>query len=135
MSEKHNRQVYLDDMRTPTFNDWVIVRNYDEFVNDIKVNGLSDIYSLDHDLADEHYHNQEGLRIGTFNEKTGFDCALFLINYCLDNNVDLPQVYTHSYNVYGGQKIIDLINRFYVETGSDLVCKKRIVEHIVDVWY
>jgi len=111
-------KLYLDDVRTPVDNTWVIVRNYDEFVNTIEKYGIHkfELISLDHDLADEHYrpsmydtdgHYSNYYTDGTFKEKTGYDCALFLVNYCLDKKLLLPQVYTHSFNPVGVQNIIN----------------------------
>ncbi len=42
--------LYLDDVRIPTTDSWVVVRNYDEFVAHIKMNGLEnyEVISLDH---------------------------------------------------------------------------------------
>ena len=56
-------RLYLDDVRTPKGDDWVVVRNYDQFVSIIRLNGLEnfDLMSLDHDLGDqameEYYTN------------------------------------------------------------------------------
>ena len=36
-------KVYLDDIRTPIEGDWIIVRDYDEFVKSIKQLGLGNI--------------------------------------------------------------------------------------------
>ncbi len=33
--------LYLDDVRTPTDSKWVVVRNYEEFIAHIRMNGLS----------------------------------------------------------------------------------------------
>jgi len=33
-------RVYLDDIRTPIENDWIICRDYDEFVNKVSEIGL-----------------------------------------------------------------------------------------------
>ena len=57
------KRIYLDDVRTPVDQDWVVVRSYDEFVAAVKDIGLSNIetVSLDHDLGDsamhEYYNN------------------------------------------------------------------------------
>jgi len=38
------KKIYLDDVRTPIDkNDWVVVRNYDEFVDKINEIGLENI--------------------------------------------------------------------------------------------
>ncbi len=58
------KQIYLDDIRTPKpeTGDWVVVRNYDEFVAKVTEIGLDNIrlISLDHDLGDaamQEWHN------------------------------------------------------------------------------
>ena len=56
-------RLYLDDVRTPVSQDWIIARNYDEFVAAIKLQGLGnfEVISLDHDLGEgamiEYYTN------------------------------------------------------------------------------
>jgi len=81
-------RIYLDDVRTPVEKDqWVVVRNYEEFVNKVSEIGLENIslISLDHDLgetamAEWHrnvYHNYE-LDYDNILEKTGMDCCSFL---------------------------------------------------------
>ena len=46
--------IYLDDIRTPNEERWIICRNYDEFVNKVNEIGLDNIenISLDHDLGE-----------------------------------------------------------------------------------
>ena len=59
----NKKRLYLDDVRTPLDSDWIIARNYEEFVSIIKFHGLEnfDVISLDHDLGDgamtEYYTN------------------------------------------------------------------------------
>ena len=97
------RQVYrLADTR-----EWILVKNYTEFVNCVKKNGLPLYLSLDHDLADEHYHTD-----GTFKEKTGYDCAKWLCDYCLDNNLNFPDYQVHSMNPIGAENIRGYIKSF-----------------------
>jgi hypothetical protein len=99
---------------------WAVVRNYPDFVKWIKENGLPDLISFDHDLADGHYHQgmQEGeidYSAPDFNEdyqKTGFHCAKFLVEYCMDNNKDLPGFIVHSMNPVGTQNIESLLANF-----------------------
>ena len=45
--------IYLDDIRTPISPDWVVVRNFYEFVDKVTELGLKNIelISLDHDLG------------------------------------------------------------------------------------
>ena len=49
-------KLYLDDIRIPKTEGWVIVRTYDEFVNWITKNGLPEEVSFDHDLAEINHH-------------------------------------------------------------------------------
>jgi len=101
---------------------WDIVRSYNEFVAWIESNGLPVIISFDHDLADTHY-TPEHLWVD-YNaskawqdaqvhvEKTGFECAKWLVEYCMDNKLPLPQYYCHSQNPVGKDNIIGLLNNF-----------------------
>jgi hypothetical protein len=97
--------------------DWVIVRNYNEFVKYIQENDLPEIISFDHDLADVHYSNQENLNEDSYDimeEKTGYHCAKWLINYCIDNNKKLPAtILIHSMNPAGSHNIKSLFDTYY----------------------
>ena len=96
-------------------NDWDIVRNYDEFINYILKNGLPSVISFDHDLADEHYVpseywdnydlSKEFQESQSYREKTGNDCAKWLLEYCYENNLKLPQCMVHSANPVGADNI------------------------------
>lgn len=47
-------------------------------------------------------------------EKTGYHCAKWLIDYCLDNNEELPKrVIVHSMNPYGSRNIKSLFDTYY----------------------
>lgn len=115
-------KIYLDDYRTPTLpDDWVILRNYPEFTGWINKHGLPEFVSFDHDLADGHYHQnmQEGvLDYGSkdfssddFN-KTGYHCAMWMVEYCLEREVPIPRWDVHSMNPVGAKNIRDLLNQF-----------------------
>jgi hypothetical protein len=47
-------RIYLDDVRTPIDKNWVVVRDYNQFINVIEELGINniDVISLDHDLGD-----------------------------------------------------------------------------------
>jgi hypothetical protein len=119
------RNLFLDDFRIPedafkyTHNSdylklkWDIVRDYDAFVKYIKRNGMPDMISFDHDLADVHYEIQDEeslkkLHESEDREKTGFDCAKWVIDYCIDNNKKLPLILIHSMNPVGSENIKNL---------------------------
>jgi hypothetical protein len=124
--------LFLDDCRTleeahnftlnPIYKNWKwsIVRSYDEFVTFIETNGLPEFISFDHDLADEHYAPKEfwddkynDWAAGqNFKEKTGLECAKWLVDYCMDNELDLPDYYIHSANPVGAKNIYDYFESY-----------------------
>lgn len=89
-------KLYLDDLR-PIPEGFIGVRDYTEFINFIKTNPLPKFISFDHDLG-------EG--------KTGFDCAKFLVEFCIDNNLNLPDFFVHSQNPIGKENINSLLTNF-----------------------
>jgi hypothetical protein len=100
--------------------DWTIVRTYDDFVNIIETQGMPEIVSLDHDLGDTAYQeyfravtNGGKLNYANIKEKTGYDCAMFLANYCIDNHIALPVYYVHSMNGPGCQNIESVMQSAY----------------------
>lgn len=118
--------LYLDDFREPMdsfmfkrdvrYNklNWVIVRNYDEFVQIIEENGIPEVVSFDHDLAYVHYDHQNKIDYSKFIEKTGYHCAKWLISYCLDNDLEFPsEVLIHSMNVQGSENIKSLFHSVF----------------------
>ena len=88
--------LYLDDLRSTPQN-FERVYDYDEFVNFINKNGVPEFISFDHDLG-------EG--------KTGFDCAKFLVEFCLDNGVSDINFQVHSQNPVGKENIEKLLDNF-----------------------
>lgn len=114
--------LFLDDMRVPNITPneiekWHVVTSYDEFVEWIKNNPLPYVVSFDHDLADEHvedFHKKysagsDQLDYDSYTEKTGYDCAKFLLEYCQTKNVKLPLITVHSMNVVGVKNIQELL--------------------------
>lgn len=118
--------LYLDDTRTPIdtipgYHPWNIVRTYDEFVDWIVNNGIPDLISFDHDLAEEHindYYKQllengfQHPNYHEYKEKTGLDCARFIVEYCQKMKVSLKACCVHSHNPVGATNIQSLINGF-----------------------
>lgn len=133
-------KLYLDDVRTPTHDGWVVVRNYEDFVAEIKKNGLDnyEIISLDHDLGDtamtEYYSNvKDNYMIDYSNiiEKTGYDAAKFLVAESLLTKIPLPQIYVHSANPIGAANIIGYINNYFKNTKSTQKCVQVEIEHSI----
>jgi len=111
--------LFLDDLRNPEdvtwVNlpkvDWVVVRSYAEFRDYIESNGFPRFISFDHDLADEHYVNTGYMGNSHF-EKTGYDCAKWLVEVCLDSWTELPDFVVHSMNPVGKKNIEAYLNNF-----------------------
>ena len=108
--------LFLDDLRYPKevkwidigLGPWEIVRSYDEFVEFITKNGVPTNVAFDHDLADSHYASQEPPPEG-WKEKTGYDCAVWLINYCIEKELPFPkEISVHSLNPVGRENIRNL---------------------------
>ncbi len=99
-------KLYLDDdnvYRHPPDDSWDRAYTYEEFVAYIEKNGMPEEISFDHDL---------GL------DKSGKDCANWLIDYCIDNNVSLPKYTVHSANPVGGENI-DLLFKHFIKFSKE----------------
>ena len=116
--------LFLDDIRHPSQvanyilpieareqylkEDWVIVRNYEEFVKVIDERGLPNKVSFDHDLADIHYDPKTWTEGFVYQEKTGLDCAKYLIEKiqeCVEVTIIID---VHSQNPIGAENIRQL---------------------------
>jgi len=129
-------KLFLDDIRVPSdctgympmrigdkaivyhSTDWVIVRDHYQFVNWITKNGLPSVISFDHDLSNEHYsplmytsedQYQDAIK-GT--APTGYDSAKWLIKYCIENKLALPEWVVHSMNPVGVERITRELTNF-----------------------
>lgn len=108
-------------------NDWVIVKHYAAFVNHIKENGLPDLISFDHDLAEGVFHktmidgviDYEAPEFDTNHFKTGYHCAQWLIDYCIEKQEKLPEFIVHSMNPVGTENILSILTQYkYHESGT-----------------
>lgn len=131
------KKLFLDDIRIPKDaiglvpsnmnqmywnDDWDLVTNYSEFCNHIQKNGLPEFISFDHDLSDEHYNdlfsdenwikddNDINLKYDEYKEKTGYECAKWLVDWCLENEKQLPNFIVHSANPVGKKNIESYLN-------------------------
>jgi hypothetical protein len=123
-------KLFLDDERTPEqvtwvelpLGPWIVVRSYDEFVRTIERDGLPTHISWDHDLGLEHYQAYEKavgelvpapLPYDSFREKTGYHCARWLVDYCMEHGwLALPEYTIHSMNVIGEANIEALFRAY-----------------------
>jgi hypothetical protein len=134
-------RLYLDDIRTPVDEDWIVVRNYDEFVAQIKLHGLGnfEVISLDHDLGEgammEYYTNVKNNYILDYNnisERTGMDCCRYLVAESMNERIPLPQIYIHSANPIGSANMMGYINNYFKNCRSLQVCQQVKIEHTID---
>ena len=158
-------RIYLDDVRTPNspnnewvdgIEEWTVVRNFQEFVDIIIEVGLENIevISLDHDLGDtamkEYFENVSPnytLNYDNIQEKTGMDCAKFLVNYFYDTNLGrelmsrlekksqpfpFPKVFVHSANPIGSANMMGYINNFFMNEGRAQSCVRVRIPHTIE---
>ena len=134
-------RLYLDDVRTPKDADWQVVRSYDEFVAHIRLHGLEnyDLMSLDHDLGDtamsEYYNNVHPnytLDYNNITEKTGLDCAKFLVAESMTKGIPLPAIYVHSANPIGSANIMGYINNYFMNCRLPQACIRAKIEHTIN---
>jgi hypothetical protein len=132
-------KIYLDDVRTPVDKDWIIVRDYEQFVSKIQDIGLENIelISLDHDLGDTAmsewrknvYHNYS-LNYDNILEKTGMDCAKWLVEQWLDGK-PVVDVVVHSANAIGSANMMGYINNYRHVSKLPQNCVRGRIEHTV----
>ena len=90
------KEEYLEIEDEPCEVQWV--KTQIEFEKYIKENGLPDLISFDNDL---------GIGNGE-----GYDCAKWLVEYCMDNNVQLSKWFIHSANPVAKENIKNLLINF-----------------------
>src|SRR4051812_29533325 len=90
--------------------DWMIVRSYDEFTAWILENGLPESISFDHDLSYDHYTGD--IKKSMEWEKTGYSCAQWLVQFCMHEQLPLPEFHVHSMNPVGAENISRYLNNY-----------------------
>jgi hypothetical protein len=133
-------KIYLDDVRTPIAWDWVVVRDFDDFVKTVTKLGLEniDLISLDHDLGDtammEWYtnvYNNYKLDYNNITEKTGMDCAKWLVERWMDGQ-PVVEVKVHSANAIGSANIMGLINNYKHVNRLQQDCIRWQIPHTIE---
>jgi hypothetical protein len=113
-------KIYLDDVRTPIDKNWIVVRNYDEFVGKINEIGLENIelISLDHDLDETAMHEWHdgvvknySINYDNIKEKTGMDCVRWLVSQWKEGK-PVVEVLVHSANAIGSGNMMGYINNY-----------------------
>ena len=127
------RLIWLDDLRDPFEKDgeWLVfspiehpyevhwVKSYEEFVGWITVNGLPNAICFDHDLGEDAAKekvakgmNKKKARLEKKLAKSGFDCAKWLVEHCMDWGLDLPKWNVQSANPVGKDNINGLLSGY-----------------------
>jgi hypothetical protein len=135
------RWLFLDDLRQPPLHlnrMFDVVRSYDDFVEYIETYGVPELISMDHDLDREHtlffydnggFRNPPDPKFENFKFKTGYDCALWLIEYCKDNNLELKKVIVHSHNPIGSKNIYEVLSGYQLKTNKTISCNIKSWKH------
>ncbi len=135
-------KLFLDDIRSPIDclgymhtkigarnlmykeGDWVIVRNFEQFVKYLNGNPVPDVISFDHDLADDHYliHKSEEAweeyHTIESRERTGLDCLnYFLAHYTRQFGVKFPEIIFHTMNPVGRDNMQQALLAWKVNNG------------------
>ena len=139
--KKEKISLYLDDVRTPTDDSWQVVRNYNQFISHVRLNGLEnyEVISLDHDLGEEAMNEFYNNALPNFklnydnilNEKTGYDCAKWLVAESMTTKIPLPQIYVHSANPIGSANIMGYINNYLMSCKLPQTCIRIRVENTI----
>jgi hypothetical protein len=128
-------RLFLDDLRAPTdcvtymhrrigklnleyIQKWKVVKNYEEFVATVKLLGLPEVVSFDHDLSPDQYGREmDFVSMKEYyetedREMTGYDCVKWLCDYCRKNELKFPRFYLHTLNPVGRQNMADYIENY-----------------------
>jgi len=121
--------LFYDDFRHPqdAFNiwkdtdflklDWIVVRSHNEFKeaieNNLKDDKWPSIISFDHDIVDEHYDMDfSDMNYHKTTHPTGYHTAIWLVEFCKENELDLPAFKVHSQSPSGKRNIIKVLEGF-----------------------
>lgn len=101
-------KIYLDDIRNPPDDTWVVCRTAEEAINLLWVYKVHEI-SLDHDLGKDR--------------KTGYDVICEIEEMCFDDpNYIVPIIHIHTANPVGRTKMqsaLDNITEWTETTSND----------------
>lgn len=93
-------KLFIDDLRDPPNQGWIVKRNYNDAVKFIEQNGIPEIISFDHDLGEE---------------MSGYDVAKRIVGLVINGDAELPEEFSynvHSANPVGKKNIEYLLDNF-----------------------
>ena len=123
-----NYNLFLDDVRIPEHCyeyipdprylslEWHIVRSHEDFIKTLESKWESGefpaLVSFDHDLHDEHYDRSMFHGVNAyenaykrFTYPTGRRSAEFLVKFCKEKNISMPECLIHTMNPAGKVRI------------------------------
>lgn len=114
-----NYMLFLDDERFPSESFYsfakdhgysvVIARTFEEFKAALKIRGMPNYVTFDHDLGEK--------------SETGLDCAKFMVTNALETDLEFPNVFeVHSMNPIGAKAIHDYLVWAYENEGRLREC-------------
>ncbi len=134
---KNKILLFLDDLRDPEEDQWkkwleqyspieqpykiIWVKSYDEFKEFIDLHVFPDAICWDHDLggimkkelvAKGMSKRKAKIVRQEMNLPTGYDCAKYLVELCLDHNLPLPKYAIQSANPVGKENIDMLLKNY-----------------------
>jgi hypothetical protein len=84
-------KLFIDDIRNPPDQDWIVARSYNEAITILET-GIISVVSLDHDLGEE---------------KTGYDIICWIEEKLMTGAwVFVPEIFIHSANPVGRKNIL-----------------------------
>lgn len=96
-------KLFIDDVRNPVSDEYIVVRSYSEAVSWMRQNGCPGHISFDHDL-------------GSNDKLDGIDVAKWMVNADLNTKGSfIPNHFSfnvHSANVIGAENIRGLLNNY-----------------------
>lgn len=117
-------RMYLDDLRTPIDEYDFVVRSYIEAIEIIRINGMPNFISFDHNLGEDEKGNLL---------KTDYDLAKWIVESDLDNTYKLPSNFkykVYSQNPVGKKNIIALLDG-YLKFKNTLSKQTKILQNAV----
>ena len=123
-------KLFLDDERQPQqaalymqprigklnpiyLEEWMVVKTYSQFVIAVsKYHNEITHMSFDHDLANIHYNALTGKQSFEYREKTGYDCAKWLVEFYEEKKINLPIYFVHSMNPIGAENITRYLENY-----------------------
>ena len=125
--------IWLDDTRNPFDNNgsWLVFspieqpycvvwcKKYDDFLEEIVYNGMPDAICFDHDLGMEIVLEARSFGMSKRKSrelkkeaKSGYDCAKWLVDYCMEKSLNLPKWNIQSQNPVGAENIRGILLNF-----------------------